>query len=612
MGKVIRASGAVAEAYLNETFAAGPQPEIWITTRMGYDSSARAFWDSVTSGYLLWVGTYLGVNDAAAFIEGIGFGPVWVLHTGGGAQAYPAAEAGGDWHTYELHYVDDGTTELYIDGTLASTHASSHADTPPSFIIGNYAGGGVFDSDPASVVYFDDVKAGTTRGGSDLFSFDPDAGSLGDWSHVIGDVTLVDDPFVPPPELRVYADLPWRGLLTDTNSGTLTVLDHRSTGTEMLFTLGAPASCTGQVAADDPEINLPYPDADSPAYLTNNRRLLYMLRREPPASDLIPPYVCRFGGIVMSVEDEAGDAPTTRFVAYDPWQLLMNRPVRDPATGDLPGENGLTFKASDNWRWNEIITNLLDISLVVDGEHHIETFGTSYPLVEECDIIASDVTFSQGLSLGEAWQQMVDTGYVEILLPPIYDPFGSPGKVTQIQVAPKVGSLKADVIMGWDIGGNTVTDISRLIDGTRLANRVAYFAGQVAAPIQSDAASRAAYGDYFSQQHFPDQTDVTLVAAMAFAQLTLRKNGAKTLNFGPAPERSDLVLRDYGLGDYLAVWASRNLRDPIHINYDDFDPDNPGACGYQRVFSVPIQVDNNGVTKVVGIATADERAGGSV
>ncbi len=411
---------------------------------------------------------------------------------------------------------------------------------------------------------------------------------------------------------RVLADLPWRTIVTGIDSTTLSILDRRSTNREVVFTLGAPASSTGQVASDDPEINIPYPDPGSSALLTNNRRLHYMLRREPRLSPLDPPYVCRFGGIIMTLEDEAGDAATSRYVAYDPWQLMMSRPVRDPATGELPDEQGLTFKAADNWRFDEIAVALLDISLVEEGEHHIETYGTSYPLVEACAVIPDDIVFSQGLSVGEAWQQLIESGYIEIALPPLYEPIDSPGKVTQLQIAPKIGEFRADVVMGWDKAGNSVMDISRMVDGTRLANRVAYFSGQAAAPIQEDAASRAAYGDWWAQQFFPEGSNITLVAAQALAQLVLRKNGAKNLNFGPAPERSDLVLRDYGLGDAVAVWASRNLREPLGVDYDAFDSDHPEACGYQRVYSIPIAIDDNGVAKVSGIATADERAGGDV
>jgi hypothetical protein len=46
------------------------------------------------------------------------------------------------------------------------------------------------------------------------------------------------------------------------------------------------------------------------------------------------------------VEDEGADVPTTRYTAYDPWQLLMARPIRDDGTPfALPGVDGLTFPA---------------------------------------------------------------------------------------------------------------------------------------------------------------------------------------------------------------------------------------------------------------------------
>jgi hypothetical protein len=59
------------------------------------------------------------------------------------------------------------------------------------------------------------------------------------------------------------------------------MLDNRSTGRRAVFTLNAPAYHEGQVGSDDPEINIPWPTATSPAFLAPNTRLIYGFQREP-------------------------------------------------------------------------------------------------------------------------------------------------------------------------------------------------------------------------------------------------------------------------------------------------------------------------------------------
>ena len=74
-------------------------------------------------------------------------------------------------------------------------------------------------------------------------------------------------------------------------------------------------------------------DATDPANLSNNLRLLYALQREEGAT---PPYVVQFGGIIFTPEDQGADAATTRYTAYDPWQLLMSRPIQTANAPNSP------------------------------------------------------------------------------------------------------------------------------------------------------------------------------------------------------------------------------------------------------------------------------------
>lgn len=430
--------------------------------------------------------------------------------------------------------------------------------------------------------------------------------AVGDDGGGAGSASIATAPFVipvpPGPEPRRLVGAPWRIIVASTASRTLSDLDHRSTGRQFLYTLNGPAYHTGQVASDDPEINIPFPDPDSPALLTHNRRLLFALRYEMGAD---PPYVCRFGGIITNFEDQGADAPTSRYTAYDPWQYLMSRPIRGPGTDlALAGEGGITFPAGT--RASDIAGFFLEATEAVDGETHIDTSDGS--LIEDTDPLTDAITFDAGLSVGEAWQQLVATGTIDIYLPPLYDPIDRPGKVVQFQTAKRLGATRFNIVMAWDKAGRSLQGVNRLVDGTRMANRVKYWAGGTPAPLESDATSIAAYGEWWAQQFFPGEANIGLVDLMALAELQIRKDGARSINLDPAPERTELVLRDYGLGDYLPVWASRNLREPLGIDYDAFDPDFPGASGYHRVFAIPVELDDNGVELTRGIATASEQA----
>ena len=254
--------------------------------------------------------------------------------------------------------------------------------------------------------------------------------------------------------------------------------------------------------------------------------------------------------------------------------------------------------------------DLLLATVLVDGEVFID-FDTS-SIIEETDVILGETKFDAGLSVGEAWQTLCATGTMDIVLTPIYDPVNRPGKVVELAIYKQAGEIRYNAVFAWDKPGKSVTDLSRLVDGTRLANRVQFFAGQGGDPValQSDAASIALYGEYWAQQFMVGKnTQTDLVVAMAEAQLRIRKDGERSVAFSPAPERSVLALRDYGLGDYVPLWASRNLREPLSIDYDAFDPLAPGASGYQRIYGIPIELHDNGVERVQRLLTSQDQTG---
>ena len=399
-----------------------------------------------------------------------------------------------------------------------------------------------------------------------------------------------------------FADLPlWRLIVTRLNGEVLTTLDRRASERSFAFALNQPATATGLVPSDDPEINIPT-SAAGRALLSHNTRLLYGLRREERGGSSDAPYVCRYGGIVMGLEDVAADSPTSRYTAYDPWQYLFSRPIRDN-TGALPTSDGIIYTDE---RASVMATDLLANTIAVDGDVLIDASDAG--LIEATDVIDGSVRFERGLSVGEAWQRLCDTGTIDIWLRPIYDPLARPGILCELVIAKQLGEIRYDTVMGWDRASRSLTELSRLIDGTRLANEVLFADDSAGVPgtLQTDAASVSLYGEYWAQQALTGRDSQTdLVDLAALAQLEIRKNAPRTITFTPAPERAYLPLRDYALGDYVPVWASRSLRETVGIDYASFDADAPGGCGYQRVYGISLDLDDNGVERPQLVTSQD-------
>lgn len=402
---------------------------------------------------------------------------------------------------------------------------------------------------------------------------------------------------------RLFADYPWRVVVTTMNSGVITYFDNRATDRQFLFTLNGPAYHTGQVASDDTEVNRPYTAVGDPAYLTNNRRLIYALRRELHAS---PPYVCRFGGIVMPLEDQGADATTTRYTAYDPWQLMYSRPARNPDTGALIREAGIKYAAEDAPRASEIALDMLATSEAQDGESHID-YTTDPSLIEATPVLDVAFTIDQAQSVGEVWDNLVATGTIDIELRPFYDP-NRPGKVCELRIKRLMGQTRFNTVIGWDIANHSALEMNRTID--RLANKVRFMSGAASkATTQEDAQSVIDNGAYWVQQVLGGGEHQAKADLLALAEMLIRRNGERVLTFNPIADRNGYnPLVDYRLGDFLPVWASQNLREPIGVDYAAalIAPNFPGAAGYQRVYGIPLTIDDNGVQTVEGLIASQD------
>ncbi len=352
---------------------------------------------------------------------------------------------------------------------------------------------------------------------------------------------------------RFYRGFPWRAIITDRTTTPITALDKLAANRTITYLLNKPAETAARVPSDDARVNLPYPTLTDPPEVSFNDRLAYLFRRE--AQGTAAPWVCRFAGVVEQIEDQAEEEqPYSTFTAHDPWQYLFARPVMNGTA--LVGKDGISWTAT---RGSVIAKQIVDATISLHGGVYIDTdLGT----FEDTEMI--DINIQQSTSVGSALQQLAATGTLDIVMEPVYDPVGLPGICVIMNVYVQAGSQRPDAIFSWD-RGRAVQGISDLIDGDLMANTVQFFNGQGGPPVAPafDSASEAQYGWWETQQFFPAQTKAVAVEAMAEFQLSLRKQGKRTVNLTPQSLLAPIPLLEYGLGDELPVYATSRLRQKI-------------------------------------------------
>jgi hypothetical protein len=400
-------------------------------------------------------------------------------------------------------------------------------------------------------------------------------------------------PPAPPAASRFFEGYRWRFLFTDLNCVTTTWADGLLTSRTISKTLGQPTTIEAQVVSDDPRVNTIF--SDGYPLVAQSNRLCFAFRREGGT----PPWVCRAAGILMSPEDQGTtDIATTHFTAYDPRQLLAARPCMT-ADGTLPGSPGLRFFDTTG---DQIVTTLLERTIANEGGCFIDAGvahgGTLFwgGTIETTDPI--DFTIQQGTMVGEAWSTLEQTGNLDIVLTPIYDPLRRPGYTHELSVYRLAGTERYGAIFGWDRLNRAVAQIERMHDGTpgSFFNKVQYYAGQGGPPVPLtgplvNTESVAAFGSYWAQQFFPALTDTdptgAAVLALAAQALVLAKQGKRTLTITPTPERAPVPFLAYDVGDRVPVYASSRLR--------------VTADGLQRVQGMPIQIADDDIERIGGL-----------
>lgn len=387
---------------------------------------------------------------------------------------------------------------------------------------------------------------------------------------------------------RFFPGYDWSFICTDLDSATLTILDRLASSRRVTARLGAAWDWQANVPSDSPEVNIIRSGSVFDPFVQEGISLIYGFRDEEIISTINESKVCRFGGILLDISDNAeGDQPESGLHAWDPWMYLYSRPVRDPDTGLIPGEAGLNY---DNSPADQIALSLLDTTITYDGEAFIDiTSG----IIDPCD--DTDLVIQRGASVGEALDQLMATNNCEIMFTPIYDPVLRPGYVAELNISPTIGQNQPDAIMAWDKPSRSLAGLNRHRDGIRRTNVIQFYAGQGGQPVDEfqDATSQARFGVYYEAMFFPGKEALPDgVASDALRQLALRSYGEVSYQVSPATARSPIPLLEYMPGDSVPVYASSNFREELAETL--------------RVMEIPIEISDDAEETVTNMLLAPE------
>lgn len=380
---------------------------------------------------------------------------------------------------------------------------------------------------------------------------------------------------IPPPDTPTPKALKntWRWVVCGLDGTIKSFLDKLATNVQITYILDDAAQMTCDLPSDNTEI---YQHAnDGHPRVDYSRRVLYGLRREEPGGGL-PPWVCRYGGLIDMLQDQATeDEPVTHLTAHDPWMWAKSLPVLNP-DGSLLSQNGLTYtNRTGNYIARDLIANAYawivasfpnpmpwseqkdNRHLPNDGQHNFIDIDTGH---FDTTAIIPTINFAQGISVGDAWTQLCKTGTVDIVLAPV---FGRPGVLCVMNVYGQAGSERPNAVFGWDLFPRNLVRVDHLFDGTLIENWAQFYAGNLTTPLtpplNPSRPSYDQYGPYFVQKNYPAGSSAPAVSLLAAAEVALRKAGKKTLQVNPSPGLAPDPFTQYFLGDVVPVWAGRPM-----------------------------------------------------
>ncbi len=199
---LLKADASAGDAYAEFDFGSNEE-EVWYTFSLLVAQPALDLWESgsnIVSLPALTLATTTS-NEYINIADPMAWGDLWVGNFGQGSIPPPVA---GSWMVCEWHFVRASLEEFYVNGSLVWSAGGGITH----LVDGIQAGVQFGPADAASIAYYKDIKAGTTRGGNDLADIDMSDGTLDAWTTTVGDVSAVPGYTpIPPPTVtysRVY------------------------------------------------------------------------------------------------------------------------------------------------------------------------------------------------------------------------------------------------------------------------------------------------------------------------------------------------------------------------------------------------------------------------
>lgn len=396
--------------------------------------------------------------------------------------------------------------------------------------------------------------------------------------------------------------VPWRFIVTGGQSVITTILDRVAMNRTIASVLNGPSVWTADVPSDNPEVNIVYSgDGFGDPFVSYGDRLVYGFRQEGFPSL----YVCRYAGMLNINDDDATtDQPYTHLTAQDPWTYMYSKPIIT--------DSGLIPSAGEGWvitgatcTADQIIVDLLlNCETVTGGTGSTRIdYGQSGFYTGTLETCANLVAFSltQSDTVGSALDKLAATGSCDFVLEPIYDPINRPGYTSQLSVFQRAGQQRPAMIFAWDMPSRSLVGISRLLDGTQIANRVQPFQSDgtpldLQSPPVVDTAAQ--YGQWFSQLTLPQGTNRPYGDLLGEAQALLQQAGKRTVQINPAPERAPVPYLEFNNGDFIPVYASNRLRQALAPNGP---ASGDGKLADQRIYGFEVDISDDDVETVTNM-----------
>src|SRR6266496_2247882 len=350
MAKILKCDASVADAWV-EIDLGSNQPEVWLTAEIKMDDFALAdfllsnpymaqFWNPAHSTFT----DYFSVYDVSNWQGGWGLGP-------------PSPTGSDILHTIELRHVNGGNSTLYVDTIQVYDFSPESLGFDTRFITIGLINVSVT---PASILYFDNIKVGTTRGANDIFGDDFDSGNLSAWTSTSGDVSVIDfTPPLAPVELDLvkfewtikHYDIsgnPIQAIYTGYSLDETSEIVHHAFNRNLNFYLNGVDDCSFSLYLDDPMAYL----------ITPLKSIIKVWRKITDIDGTViyedPANTPSFAGVVASAVKN-GEENTMQIKAFNPmWRLQFHFHLLNHYLKTNPD-------TSSPWKQSELIWKLIDL-----------------------------------------------------------------------------------------------------------------------------------------------------------------------------------------------------------------------------------------------------------